>query len=145
MNCRSAATGPVPYFREENAVMLGAFQNFSKPWMVESTQTTFFTNYSADWKKFAETARERKTSDPGAADGKVREIRQWPGEFHAGQQFLMGETPELRNLFVLAGFNSVGIASAPEALESISPNGCWRASKRWTSGRWTSAGLRRGE
>ena len=35
-----------------------------------------------------------------------------PESFTPDDRYLLGETPELRNLFVAAGFNSIGIQSA---------------------------------
>src|SRR5436305_5393698 len=46
-------------------LMLGAFQNFSKPWMVEKVPDNFsYQLLEADWEKFAEPLRsEEHTSE----------------------------------------------------------------------------------
>jgi 4-methylaminobutanoate oxidase (formaldehyde-forming) len=46
------------------------------------------------------------------ATAKFEKFVNGPESFTPDNNFLMGETPELKNLFVAAGFNSVGIASA---------------------------------
>jgi sarcosine dehydrogenase len=102
------------YFRGEgNAVMLGAFQNFSKPWMVEKVPDNFsFQLLEPDWEKFAEPLANGKHRIPALQTAKFAKFVNGPESFTPDNSFLMGETPGLRNLFVLAGFNSVGIASA---------------------------------
>jgi sarcosine dehydrogenase len=102
------------YFRGEgSAVMLGAFQNFSKPWMVERVPDNFsYQLLEPDWEKFAEPLANGKHRIPALQTAKFAKFVNGPESFTPDNSFLMGETPELRNLFVLAGFNSVGIASA---------------------------------
>jgi sarcosine dehydrogenase len=102
------------YFRGEgNAVMLGAFQNFSKPWMIEKIPDNFsYQLLEPDWEKFAEPLANGKHRIPALQTAKFAKFVNGPESFTPDNSFLMGETPELRNLFVLAGFNSVGIASA---------------------------------
>src|SRR5258705_541621 len=102
------------YFRGEgNAVMLGAFQNFSKPWMVEKIPENFsYQLLEPDWEKFAEPLVNGKHRIPALQTTKFAKFVNGPESFTPDNSFLMGETRELRNLFVLAGFNSVGIASA---------------------------------
>jgi 4-methylaminobutanoate oxidase (formaldehyde-forming) len=102
------------YFRGEgNAVLLGAFQNFSKPWMVEKVPEHFsYQLLEPDWEKFAEPLAHGKHRIPALQTAKFAKFVNGPESFTPDNSFLMGETPEMRNLFVLAGFNSVGIASA---------------------------------
>src|SRR6266566_512094 len=65
-----------------------------------------------DWEKFAEPLANGKHRIPALQTAKFAKFVNGPESFTPDNSFLMGETPELRNLFVLAGFNSVGIASA---------------------------------
>jgi 4-methylaminobutanoate oxidase (formaldehyde-forming) len=44
---------------------------------------------------------------------------QWSGKFHADDRYILGEAPELKNCFVAAGFNSVGIQSSGGAGKAI--------------------------
>lgn len=102
------------YFRGEgNAVMLGAFQAESKPWMVDRVPDNFsYQLLEPDWPKFAEPLRNGKWRIPALETTKFAKFTNGPESFTPDNNFIMGEAPELRNLFVAAGFNSVGIASA---------------------------------
>src|SRR5262245_17066869 len=102
------------YFRGEgNAVMLGAFQAESKAWMVERVPNNFsFQLLEADWQRYAEPLKHGKWRIPALENCKFAKFVNGPESFTPDNNFIMGETPELKNLFVAAGFNSVGIASA---------------------------------
>src|SRR5436190_18078268 len=102
------------YFRGEgNAVLLGAFQNSSKPWMVEKVPADFsFKLLEPDWEKFAQPLANGKHRIPALATAKFAKFVNGPESFTPDNNFIIGEAPGLQNLFVLAGFNSVGIASA---------------------------------
>lgn len=102
------------YFRGEgDAVMLGAFQAESKPWMVERVPDDFsFRLLEPDWQKFAEPLKNGKWRIPALESCRFAKFVNGPESFTPDNNFIMGEAPELRNLFVAAGFNSVGIASA---------------------------------
>ena len=102
------------YFRGEgDAVMLGAFQNFSKPWMVEGVPDHFsFQLLEPDWEKFAEPLQNGKHRIPALATTRFAKFVNGPESFTPDNNFILGEAPELEHLFVAAGFNSVGIASA---------------------------------
>jgi len=102
------------YFRGEGqAVMLGAFQNFSKAWMVEKIPAGFsYQLLDPDWEKFAEPLKNGKHRIPALETARFAKFVNGPESFTPDNNFIMGEAPGLRNLFVAAGFNSVGIASA---------------------------------
>ncbi len=102
------------YFRGEgNAVMLGAFQNFSKPWLVPKIPENFsFQLLEADWEKFSEPLKNGKHRIPALENARFAKFVNGPESFTPDNNFIMGEAFGLRNLFVAAGFNSVGIASA---------------------------------
>ena len=102
------------YFRGEgNAVMLGAFQALSEPWMVERVPDTFsFQLLEPAWDNFAEPLKNGKWRIPALDTCRFARFVNGPESFTPDNHFILGEAPELRNLFVAAGFNSVGIASA---------------------------------
>jgi 4-methylaminobutanoate oxidase (formaldehyde-forming) len=102
------------YFRgEANAVLLGAFQASSKPWMVERVPDDFsFQLLDPDWEKFAEPLKNGRWRIPALETCRFAKFVNGPESFTPDNNFILGEAPELRNLFVAAGFNSVGIASA---------------------------------
>jgi 4-methylaminobutanoate oxidase (formaldehyde-forming) len=102
------------YFRgEANAVLLGAFQASSKPWMVERVPDDFsFQLLDPDWGKFAEPLKNGRLRIPTLETCGFAKFVNGPESFTPDNNFILGEAPEMRNLFVAAGFNSVGIASA---------------------------------
>jgi 4-methylaminobutanoate oxidase (formaldehyde-forming) len=102
------------YFRGEgNAIMLGAFQKFTKPWLVERIPDDFsFKLLEPDWEKYQEPLAAGRWRIPALAKCGFEKFVNGPESFTPDNNWLMGETPELRNLFVLAGFNSIGIASS---------------------------------
>jgi len=102
------------YFRGEgDAVMLGAFQAHSKAWTVEPVPDRFsFQLLEPDWAKFAEPLKNGKHRIPALQTARFAKFVNGPESFTPDNNFILGEAPELKNLFVAAGFNSVGIASA---------------------------------
>ena len=102
------------YFRGEgDAILLGAFQKYTKPWMVEYVPDTFsFQLLDPDWEKYTEPLAAGKWRIPALQNAKFAKFVNGPESFTPDNNFIIGEAPELRNLFVAAGFNSVGIASA---------------------------------
>jgi heterotetrameric sarcosine oxidase gamma subunit len=102
------------YFRGEGqGVMLGAFQESSKPWMVEKVPSNFaFQLLEPDWDKFSIPLANGRHRIPALEHCKFEKFTNGPESFTPDNNFIMGEAPELRHLYVAAGFNSVGIASA---------------------------------
>ena len=93
--------------------MLGAFQNFSKAWMVEKIPDKFcFQLLEPDWEKFAEPLKNGKHRIPALESAKFARFVNGPESFTLDGNFILGEAPELRGYFVCAGFNSAGIANA---------------------------------
>ncbi len=102
------------YFRGEgDAVMLGAFQDYSKAWMVDKIPDNFsFQLLEPDWEKFAQPLQNGQHRIPALQNCRFAKFVNGPESFTPDNNFIMGEAPELRNLYLAAGFNSVGIASA---------------------------------
>jgi 4-methylaminobutanoate oxidase (formaldehyde-forming) len=102
------------YFRGEgNAIMLGAFQKFTKPWAVTKIPDNFsFRLLEPDWEKYAEPLAAGRWRIPALAKCGFAKFVNGPESFTPDNNFIMGEAPGVRGLFVAAGFNSVGIASA---------------------------------
>ncbi|MFN8494770.1 MAG: FAD-dependent oxidoreductase [Caldilineaceae bacterium] len=102
------------YFRpEDNAVVLGAFQAYSKPWLVDPIPNNFsFQLLEDDWPKFAEPLKAGNHRIPALATTKFVKFTNGPESFTPDNNFIIGETPELAHCLVAAGFNSAGIACA---------------------------------
>ncbi len=102
------------YYRGEGqGVMLGAFQAYTKPWDVPHVPPDFSNQLlEPDWAKYADPLAAGKWRIPALEHAKFAKFVNGPESFTPDNNFLMGETPEIAGLFVMAGFNSVGIASA---------------------------------
>lgn len=102
------------YFRGEgNGIMLGAFQKFTKPWLVDKIPADFsFKLLEPDWEKYEEPLAAGRWRIPALETCGFEKFVNGPESFTPDNNWLMGETPELRNLFVMTGFNSIGIASS---------------------------------
>ena len=124
------------YFRGEgNAILLGAFQKYTKPWLVNPIPDCFsFQLLEADWEKFAEPLKAGQWRIPALAGAKFAKFVNGPESFTPDNNFLLGEAPELKNLFVAAGFNSVGIACAGGAGKYLAE---WMTEGRPTMDLWS--------
>jgi len=102
------------YFRGEgNGIMLGAFQKHTKAWMVDRIPESFsFQLLEPDWEKYQEPLANGRWRIPALETCGFEKFVNGPESFTPDNNFLLGETPEVRKLFVACGFNSVGIASA---------------------------------
>ncbi len=103
------------YFRtlDDGAIKLGAFQARSQPWMVERIPNDFSCCLlEDDWERFAEPLANGKHRIPALENASFPKFVNGPESFTPDNQFIMGEPAGVEGLFVLAGFNSVGIASA---------------------------------
>lgn len=114
------------YFRGEDlpggggGVLLGAFQRTTKIWDVPRVPDDFsFGLLEEDWPKFAQPLAEGLHRIPGLKASGFSRFVNGPESFTPDNNFLLGETAELRGLFVAAGFNSAGIACAGGAGKAL--------------------------
>ena len=99
------------YYREEGGgLMVGLFEPVCAPWQVGGVPEDFsFGVLPPDWERmspYLETAMRRV---PVTADAGIRTFFCGPESFTPDLAPVLGEAPELRNYFVAAGLNSVGI------------------------------------
>src|SRR5215471_9861760 len=103
------------YIKEEvGGLLVGGFEPNAKPW-VAPDQLPYpfeFTLLDEDWDHFAILMDNAITRIPVLAETGIKMFYNGPESFTPDNQFILGEAAELRNFFVGAGFNSVGIASA---------------------------------
>jgi 4-methylaminobutanoate oxidase (formaldehyde-forming) len=103
--------GSYGYYREEvGGMMIGLFEARCAPWKVEGVPKDFsFGEITPDWERmgpYVETAMRRV---PVAMETGVRKFFCGPESFTPDLAPIVGEAPELRNYFVAAGLNSIGI------------------------------------
>jgi heterotetrameric sarcosine oxidase gamma subunit len=103
------------YFKEEvGGLVVGGFEPQAKPWLPpEQIPYPFeFQLLSEDWDHFSVLMDSALHRIPALHATGIKKFYNGPESFTPDNQFILGEAPGLRNFFVAAGFNSVGIASA---------------------------------
>jgi glycine cleavage system aminomethyltransferase T/glycine/D-amino acid oxidase-like deaminating enzyme len=103
------------YLKEEvGGLVVGGFEPEAKPWVApDALPYPFeFKLLEEDWDHFAILMDNAIARIPALAETGIKMFYNGPESFTPDNQFILGEAPELRNFFVGAGFNSVGIASA---------------------------------
>src|ERR1022692_938601 len=110
------------YIKEEIGGLLGGgFEPAAKPWVSpdQIPHPFEFQLLAEDWEHFAILMENAITRIPALASTGMKKLYNGPESFTPDNQFILGEAPELRNFFVAAGFNSVGIASAGGAGKAL--------------------------
>jgi heterotetrameric sarcosine oxidase gamma subunit len=102
------------YYREETGgLMIGLFEPAAAPWGMDGIPAGFsFDELTPDWDRmmpYLERAMERI---PVAETAGIHKFFCGPESFTPDLAPLMGEAPELKNYYVAAGFNSLGVLLA---------------------------------
>ena len=102
------------YFKEDaGKILLGAFEPVAKPWGGEGIADDFeFTTLPDDFDHFMPILEKATARLPVLETTGIQTFFNGPESFTPDDRYLLGEAPELKNFFVAAGFNSVGIQSA---------------------------------
>jgi 4-methylaminobutanoate oxidase (formaldehyde-forming) len=101
------------YYKEDaGKLLLGAFEPKAKPWATEGIPADFcFDELPEDFDHFAPILEGAMHRVPSLQKVGIRKFFNGPESFTADQRYCLGEAPELKNFFVAAGFNSIGIQS----------------------------------
>ncbi|MDG4820678.1 FAD-dependent oxidoreductase [Asanoa sp. WMMD1127] len=99
------------YYREEGAgLMVGLFEAECAPWHVDRVPESFsFGTIPPDWDRMAPYLEKAMARVPITGEVGVRTFFCGPESFTPDLSPVFGEAPELRNYFVAAGLNSIGI------------------------------------
>jgi 4-methylaminobutanoate oxidase (formaldehyde-forming) len=99
------------YFREEGGgLMLGLFETVCAPWNVAGIPEDFsFGELPPDWDRMTPYLEAAMSRIPISMEAGVRKFFCGPESFTPDLAPIVGEAPELRNYFVAAGLNSIGI------------------------------------
>ena len=103
------------YMKEEvGGLVVGGFEPVAKPWVSprEIPHPFEFSLLEEDWDHFAILMDSALHRVPVLHETGIKKFYNGPESFTPDNQFILGEAPGLRNFYVAAGFNSVGIASA---------------------------------
>ncbi len=103
--------GSYGYFREEvGGLMVGLFEPLCAPWKVGGVPEDFsFGEISPDWERMGPYVEKAMRRVPASLEVGVRKFFCGPESFTPDLQPVVGEAPELKNFFVAAGLNSIGI------------------------------------
>lgn len=97
-------------------LMIGAFERNGRPRSTASIPDEWaFGEFGPDWEHFAPTRANATRRIPALEEAEFTRFLRAPESFTPDVNFCLGETAEVRNLFVAAGFNSQGIIYSPGA------------------------------
>jgi len=105
--------GNSAYIREEaGKIMLGLFEATARPWGASGIPEDFrFGEIPPDWERMYPYIEKAMRRVPTLLGTGIKLLFCGPESFTADHNYLMGEAPNLKNFFVAAGFNSLGILS----------------------------------
>ena len=122
---------PMPTWREPDAslyiktepggcLLIGFFEPRAKPWGMEGIPEDFeFDQLSDDYEHLAPQLSAAAHRLPALEEAGIRLFFNGPESFTPDNRYLLGEAPEVKNFFVAAGFNSIGIQSAGGAGQAL--------------------------
>ena len=102
------------YYKEEvGGLVMGGYEPNPKPWAERGLPERFeFQLLDEDWDHFEPIMELALGRVPALATAGVKQLINGPESFTPDGNWMIGEAPETRGVFVGAGFNAVGIASA---------------------------------
>ena len=102
------------YYKEDaGKMLLGAFEPISKPWAMEGIPRDFeFDQLPEDFDHFEPILASAVERMPMLAEAGIHTFFNGPESFTPDDAYHLGLAPEMDNVWVAAGFNSVGIQSA---------------------------------
>ena len=98
------------YSEEVGGLLIGLFEPEAAPWKVGGVPEDFaFGEIPPDWDRMGPYVEHAMERVPISKDVGVRKFFCGPESFTPDLQPIVGEAPELKNYFVAAGMNSIGI------------------------------------
>jgi len=99
------------YYREEvGGLMIGLFEPVCAPWNVGGVPSDFsFGEIEPDWDRMMPYVEKAMSRVPLSVDTGVKKFFCGPESFTPDLSPIVGEAPEVKNYFVAAGLNSIGI------------------------------------
>ena len=101
------------YYKEDaGKLLIGAFEPNAKPWGMNGIRADFcFDELPEDFDHFQPILEDAVRRVPSLERVGIRKFFNGPESFTADQRYVLGPAPQLKNFFVAAGFNSIGIQS----------------------------------
>jgi 4-methylaminobutanoate oxidase (formaldehyde-forming) len=103
--------GSYGYFREEGGgLMVGMFEPVCAPWKIEGIPQDFsFGEIPPDWERMTPYLEKAMARVPVSQTAGIKKFFCGPESFTPDLRPVVGEAPEVKNYFVAAGLNSIGI------------------------------------
>ncbi len=101
------------YYKEEvGGLIVGGYEQNPVPWAEGGIPEGFHhTLLDPDWDHFAPVMELALPRVPALEHTGIKQLINGPESFTPDGNFILGEAPEVRGIFVAAGFNAFGIAS----------------------------------
>ncbi|NQY61099.1 FAD-dependent oxidoreductase [Cognatishimia sp.] len=102
------------YYKEDaGKMLLGAFEPNAKPWAMDGIPDSFeFDQLPEDFDHFEPILENAVNRMPMLAEAGIHTFFNGPESFTPDDAYHLGLAPEMDNVWVAAGFNSIGIQSA---------------------------------
>ena len=102
------------YYKEDaGKILLGCFEPVAKPWGMNGIREDFsFDSLPEDMDHFMPVLEKAAARMPILENTGIQTWFNGPESFTPDDRYLLGETPEVKDLFVACGFNSIGIQSS---------------------------------
>ncbi len=99
------------YYREEvGGLMVGLFEPLCAPWKIKGIPEDFsFGEIPPDWDRMTPYLEKAMSRVPQSLKVGIKKFFCGPESFTPDLRPIVGEAPELKNYFVAAGLNSIGI------------------------------------
>ena len=110
------------YYKEDaGKILLGAFEPNAKPWAMKGIPENFeFDQLPEDFDHFEPILEAAVARMPMLAEAGIHTFFNGPESFTPDDAYHLGLAPEMDNVWVAAGFNSIGIQSAGGAGMALS-------------------------
>lgn len=102
------------YYKEDaGKILLGAFEPVAKPWGMDGIREDFcFDQLPDDFDHFQPILEQAIARMPMLAEAGIHTFFNGPESFTPDDRYYLGEAPALKNYWVAAGYNSIGIVSS---------------------------------
>ncbi len=101
------------YKYDAGKLLVGAFEPSAKPWGMEGISEDFcFDEIAGDFDHFEPVLHDAMKRLPALEQAGIQKFFCGPESFTPDVRYHLGEAPELKNCFVAAGLNSIGLQSA---------------------------------
>jgi glycine cleavage system aminomethyltransferase T/glycine/D-amino acid oxidase-like deaminating enzyme len=105
------------YMKEDaGKLVIGGFEDEARPWCPDGIpMDASYTILPEDWDRYAVFMENGIERFPVLENAGIRTFMNGPESFTPDTRQIIGEAPTLKNFFVAAGFNSIGVVSSAGA------------------------------